>query len=194
MGKIGEHTAAVLGLVSYCFDTLAVDRLVYIGGDDGIERALGTGGAQAGTPVFDLSSAGFWRRTLGCVDANPTALSTFVSAEQRLLSLLRLETVTHDEPLNPAASIADWGLYHVRAQLTPGSSKSLPPGELVVFGADHHAFLPEESDHLRFAPGSLSEAGLLVLSLSSEPNHLVDAQLLDREGQCQRRSRLHLGV
>ncbi len=195
LGKIGEHAAAVLGLVSYCFDTLKVDRVIYVGGDDGIERALSAGGGELGPATFDLSSSGFWRRSLSFVDAPPASLGAFITEEQQLLSLLRLETVAWDEQPPTAASIAQWGPFHIRTQLTPSQPENTALArELVVMGAENGASLPEGDTILRFAPGSLSEAGLLVLSLSSEPSRVVEAQLLDRERRCQRRCRLHLSA
>jgi hypothetical protein len=201
LGKIGEHAAAVLGLVSYCFDTLKVDRVIYVGGDDAIELALKASGSER-RPAFDLSSAGFWQRSLSFVDATPASLGAFITEEQQLLSLLRLETVAWEEQLPTATSIAQWGPFHIRTQLTPGQPESTPRQldstplirELVVLGAENEASLPESDQSLRFAPGSLSEAGLLVLNLGSEPNRLVEAQLLDRQRQCKQRCRLHLSA
>lgn len=189
LGKIGEHAAAALELVSFCFEELAVSRVIYVGGDDAAERALAS---ASGRPAgVDLTSGGFWHRSLDALHASPSELATFIAKEQRLLSLLRLETVEHD--LEPFTSpvVANCGSYKVRASLvdnTPAPSTN----ELLVLGSNHGAHLPGAEEALRFAPGSLAEAGLLVLSFSSEPRPTIEARLHDRHHACQRSCRLHL--
>jgi hypothetical protein len=193
LGKIGEHTSAALDLVSYCVDTLNVNRVIYVGADDAIERALGRGERRDTPPPFDLSRRAFWERSLRVVDAAPAAVSEFVVEEQRLLSLLQLETLAVDAP-GASAHIATWGPYSVCAKLTEDApSNAARLLELVVHGAGHRPLLPETDESLRFAPGSLAEAGLLLLTLSDDPERSVEAKLIDRGRRCQRRCHLHLG-
>lgn len=191
LGKIGEHTSAALDLVSYCVETLNVNRVIYVGADDAIERALGKDERRETPSPFDLSRRAFWQRTLRVVDAGPGALAEFVAEEQRLLSLLQLETLAVDAP-GASPLIATWGPYLVCAKLTQEDPANLARHEMVVHGAAHRALLPESGESLRFAPGPMSEAGLLVLTLLDEPQRSVEAKLIDRGRQCQRRCHLHL--
>lgn len=191
LGKIGEHTTAALELVSFCFDELSVNRVIYVGGDDAAERALTS--ETVGPRGVDLTSGGFWRRSLDAVHAAPAELATFIAKEQRLLSLLRLETVEGDVSPFTSPVVASWGSYKVRASLTDNTPASPSSNnEVFVLGSNHGAHLPDAEGVLQFAPGPLSEAGLLVLSLSSQTRPTIEARLLDRQRTCQQSCRLHL--
>jgi hypothetical protein len=190
LGKIGEHAAEALELVSFCFDELAVSRVIYVGGDDTAERALTSDSTRPAG--LDLTSGGFWRRSLEAIHSSPLDLAAFIAKEQRLLSLLRLETVEREMSPFTSPVIASWGSYTVRASLTDNTQAAASTNELLVLGSNHGAHLPDVSEALRFAPGPLAEAGLLVLCLSDDTRPTIEARVHDRHRACQRSCRLHL--
>jgi hypothetical protein len=113
-----------------------------------------------------------------------------VEREQRLLSLMRLETIAENTSTVPL--IAMWQRFRVCAKLTAMAVPS-DGDDILVLGADHRAQLPKTRQApIAFAPGSLSEAGLLVLRLGTEPTVTLDVELLDRHAQRRDHYHLHL--
>lgn len=190
LGRIEEHEEAALELANFCFETLDVNRVIYVGGDDGLDRIVASRFSQLEPPLDrlrDFGSRAFWQRTLPIVDATPHTVREFVAREQRLLSLMRLETIAEDTPSVPL--IATWQRFKVCAKITP-EEVAAEASDIVVLGAHHSAKLPKtRQPPLMFAPGSLSEAGLLILRLGTEPTVTVDVELLDRHGK--RRDHYH---
>lgn len=204
LGRIEEHQEAALELANFCFETLDVNRLIYVGGDDALDRvvsarlrdsrpptanALDTSTASDSSATSLSTAEGFWFRVMQCLDASPAVIRARVAEEQRLLSLMRLETVVDDAEV---PLIATWQRYRVCAKITPGAVTA-NPDEIVVWGAGAPAQLPKTSQApLVLSPGSLSEAGLLVLRLGTEPTVTLDIELFNQSGKRQDHSRLHL--
>jgi len=190
LGRIEEHEEAALELANFCFETLDVNRVIYVGGDDGLDRVVAARFSQLKPPldrIRDFGAQAFWQRTMPMVEATPHSVREFVAQEQRLLSLMRLETIAEGTPSMPL--IATWQHFKVCAKIT-GDEAATDTGDLLVLGARHPAKLPKSRQPpLTFAPGSLSEAGLLVLRLGTEPTVTVDVELLDRHGK--RRDHYH---
>lgn len=193
LGRIGEHEEAALELANFCFETLDVNRVIYVGGDDGLDRVVATRFSQLEPPldrIRDFGARAFWQRTIACLDSTPHSLRSFVAQEQRLLSLMRLETVAENTPSVPV--ITTWQRFRVCAKITP----TLPPGtneDILVLGAGHPAQLSKTRQApITFAPGPLSEAGLLVLRLGTEPTVTLDVELLDRHAKRRDHYHLHL--
>lgn len=192
LGRIEEHQEAALELANFCFETLDVNRLIYVGGDDALDRVVSARLRDSQPPTANASDStaeGFWFRVMQCLDATPEVIRERVAEEQRLLSLMRLETVVDDAE---APLIATWERYRVCAKITPGAVTA-NPDEIVVWGASAPAQLPKtRSSPLVLSPGSLSEAGLLVLRLGTEPTVTLDIELFDQTGKRRDHSRLHL--
>lgn len=192
LGRIEEHQEAALELANFCFETLDVNRLIYVGGDDALDRVVSARLRDSQPPTAnasDSSAEGFWFRVMQCLDATPEMIRARVAEEQRLLSLMRLETVVDDAEV---PLIATWQQYRVCAKITPGAVTA-NPDEIVVWGASAPAQLPKtRQSPLVLSPGSLSEAGLLVLRLGTEPTVTLDIELFNQSGKRQDHSRLHL--
>lgn len=193
LGRIEEHEEAALELANFCFETLDVNRVIYVGGDDGLDRVVAARFSQLEPPldrIRDFGSGAFWTRTLPCLEAAPHALRGFVAQEQRLLSLMRLETLAENTPNVPL--IATWQRFRICAKLTSAALENKAEN-IVVLGAEHRAHLPRtQQTPITLAPGPLSEAGLLVLRLGTEPTVTLDVELLNRHAQRQDHYHLHL--
>jgi hypothetical protein len=193
LGRIEEHEEAALELANFCFETLDVNRVIYVGGDDGLDRVVAARFSRLEPPldrIRDFGAGAFWQRTTPCLDSPPHLVRTFVAQEQRLLSLMRLETIA--ENTANTALITMWQHFRVCAKLTQTPTPSVDD-EIVVLGAQHRAQLPKSRQApVALAPGSLSEAGLLVLRLGVEPTVTLDVELLNRHAQRQDHYHLHL--
>lgn len=193
LGRIEEHEEAALELANFCFETLDVNRVIYVGGDDGLDRVVAARFSQLEPPldrVRDFGAGAFWQRTVPCLEAAPHHLRSFVAQEQRLLSLMRLETIA--ESTSASALITMWQRFRVCAKLT-AEAAAADDEDILVLGAGHRAQLPKARQApIAFAPGPLSEAGLLVLRLGTEPTVTLDVELLDRHAQRRDHYHLHL--
>lgn len=193
LGRIEEHEEAALELANFCFETLDVNRVIYVGGDDGLDRVVAARFSQLEpglTRTHEVGANAFWQRTLPQLRSTPAALRAFVAQEQRLLSLMRLETIAEDGPTDPL--IATWERFQVRAKITDTTLEP-NPDDIVVFGGHHGARLAKTRQiPLTLAPGPLSQAGLLLLRLGSEPTVTLEVELLDRHLRRQDRYQLQL--
>lgn len=194
LGRIEGHEEAALELANFCFETLDVNRVIYVGGDDGLDRVVAARFSRFEPPldrIRDFGARAFWQRTIPFVDAAPHTVRAFVGQEQRLLSLMRLETIaenTADMPL-----ITTWQRFNVCAKITSDVSAAPSANDILVLGGDRSPQLPKtRQSPIALAPGSLSEAGLLILRLGTEPTVTLDVELLDRHAQRQDHYHLHL--
>lgn len=195
LGRIDGHDGAALELVRLCFESLGLGRVIYVGGDDALHRIATRYLRTASTPKADPASAeSFWRRSLRCVSAQPPAIHQFVIQERRLASWLRVERAGEAETSPEGEVVAEHRRISVRVRLTEAPDDRVrAPGNLVVLGGKCPPSLPQATTPpWRIAPGTLGEAGLVILRSEDAGTEVVNVEMLNRRGQRQRHCRLHL--
>jgi hypothetical protein len=160
IGPVGRSESQLDRALDLTFTSLLADRALYLGDPDLVSRRR-----LLSAPSADDS---LWTRSLACVYASHDEIDRFVAAERRNLDWARLEL-----PETGGQSI---GLSRDRALFVAldglAKSQEAEAAALLVSalnGSGGEFLVEEQGDgRLHLSPGSLDDAGLIVVSDESE--------------------------
>jgi hypothetical protein len=159
LGAIEGQEGYVKGLGSFCLDALRAERVVYLGADDALDRAVRGWATQL---VGDLpEESAIWRRSLRCVSAPAEEIDRFIAAERARQSLKRLQSLPDDDRRSlEVLSHSRLLLCHDCAAL---DTEDIAEAHIIAYGNGRSAQVYQADGRHYICPGSLEEAGLIVL-------------------------------
>jgi hypothetical protein len=159
LGSIDGQASYVKGLGSFCLDALRAERVVYLGADDALDRVV-SGWATQLVGEHPEESA-IWLRTLRCVDATSEKIDLFIAAERARQALKRFESLPDaDRRSLETLQYSKILLCHDREAL---AEEDLAHASIVAYGNCNTPQVEELDGRYFICPGSLTEAGLMVL-------------------------------
>jgi hypothetical protein len=175
LGAIDGQEGYVKGLGSFCLDSLRAERIVYLGGDGALDQVIGNWATQL--VGEHPEEAAIWLRTLRCVDADSQKIDLFIAAERARQSLKRFQSLPEDggEHCLEVFREARLLLCHDSTGL---SSEDLDRANVVAYGNDRSPRVVQRDGCYFICPGSLEEAGLMVLD--DDDDGALRVRLFDR--------------
>ncbi len=184
LGPAVDHEEALERAVQFLFQDIAVDRAVYLGLDQALERVVRRWAERLVGDEPDDSA--IWQRAVkACAVATPAEIDSFLVAERERRALSVFESLPGDgkcviELLNGKIVV----MTHDKADL---DEEDILPASLLVFGKSAQPLVKQVGSRWFLAPGHLDHFGVMTLEDHDDGIHLT---LFDSAGREVRRERL----